>query len=55
MADSPAGQTIQLAKYVPDMEKSTVTFYGPVPSIRPINDTKGETMFNAFHNLKIFK
>ena len=42
MADSPSGKlVVDLEKYVPDLEESTLTFYGPVPSIRPKNDSYG--------------
>ena len=43
MADSPQGQKlVDLAKYVPDMQNSALTFLGPVTSIRPLKDTQGK-------------
>ncbi len=43
MADSPQGQKlVDLVKYVPDLANSTLTFLGPVTSIRPLKDTKGK-------------
>ena len=43
MAPSPSGeQLVYLQKYVPDLEETTVAFYGEVPSIRPNNDTQGK-------------
>lgn len=46
MADSPPGERlVRLSEYIPDLDKTAITFYGPVTSIRLINDTKGNTQF----------
>lgn len=43
MADSPSGhQLVELSRYIPDVQESTLTFYGPVTSIRPLNESRGE-------------
>jgi ectonucleotide pyrophosphatase/phosphodiesterase family protein 1/3 len=42
MAHSQSGeQLVYLQKYIPDLEETTIAFYGEVPSIRPKNDTEG--------------
>lgn len=46
MADSPPNQlVVDLQKYVADLKESAITFYGPVTSIRPLNNTIGNTNF----------
>ncbi len=45
MADSPSGKlVVDLEKYIPELQESTLTFYGPVPSIRPKIDTNGKIL-----------
>ena len=42
MADAPPGERlVHLSDYIPDLNETAIVFYGPVTSIRPHNDTRG--------------